>query len=160
MKSKIKILLLILSCYTLMGCPGGKFHEYKYTGMDSQDDEFAFTKVKYDGDNFLNIRTGYYIKYMKPKLSGLTATIKLSPNIDLSKNEIIKEIKSTAFGKLNKVDSLSYPNQVSESENCLTYTLTFENNNETKMLKKIKNDTISIELSNGKTLEFVRKSLE
>ncbi|WP_442264540.1 hypothetical protein ACSIGC_09240 [Tenacibaculum sp. ZS6-P6] len=160
MKSKINIIFLILVCFMLMGCPGGHFHEYKYTGTEITDDELPFTKVEYEKDKFLNIRTGYYLQFIKPKQSGLSAIIGLSPNFDLNKNIAIKNVKSSVFGRLEKVDSLSYPNRIFEKEQSLTYNLTFENNNETRMLKKIENDTISIELFNGKTLQFVRKTTE
>ncbi|MBV7267977.1 hypothetical protein [Winogradskyella luteola] len=141
-----------------MACPKGHFHEYDYTGIELPNDELAFAKVEYDKDKFLNIRAGYYIQFIEPKKSGLTVVIESSPNFDLSNNDIVKEVKSSVFGKLKKVDSMFYSSRMNETGNSLTYNLNFENSNETKMLKKIEADTISIVLLNGKILEFIRKS--
>ena len=94
------------------------------------------------------------------KEKGLVALIKFNSNFGLNKNNIISEIKSTIFGKLNRVDSLPFSARTFANENTILYKLTIESSNGTKTLKKIKNDTISIELINEKTLQFVKQPTE
>ncbi|MCB9203324.1 MAG: hypothetical protein H6604_09840 [Flavobacteriales bacterium] len=160
MKSKIKISLLILTCFTLMGCPPGHFHEYKFIGTELPHDGLAYTRIEFNNETDLHIKTGYYYEFIHEKENGLATVIKVNPNYDLSKDNVVRKVKSSIYGQLEKMDSLPYTARVYDTANTLMYNLTFEKRNERKTLKKIENDTISIELTNGKTLQFVRKTTE
>ncbi len=143
-----------------MGCPSGYFHEYKYTGIKLPHDELSYTRIKFNKETDLYIKTGYYNEFIREKENGLTTIIKVNPNYDFNKDKVIKKVSSSFFGQLKKIDSLPYTTRVYDTTNTLMYNLTFDKRNERKILKKIENDTILIELTNGQTLNFVRKQTE
>lgn len=157
MKLITKISLLILTCFTLTGCPPGHFHEYKYIGTELQRDVLADTRIELNETDLL-VRVGYYHEFIHEKENGLATIVKVNSNFDLSKNDIVKDVKSSLFGKLTRTDGLPYTTRVYDTRNTLMYNLTVEDRNERRMLKRIKNDTISIELTNGKNLRFVRQT--
>lgn len=165
MKSKFKILLLILTCFTLTGCfplmgcrPRSYFTEYKYIGTELPHDRYAYTRIGFNKETDLYIRTGYYFDFIDKKENGLTTVIKANSNFDLCKNKIIKEVKSSILGKLKRIDSLPYTTSVYDTTNTIRYNLTFEKHHVKNNMRKIKKDTISIELTNGKKLLFVRST--
>lgn len=141
-----------------MGCPPGHFHEYKYTGIELPHNELAYTRIEFNKQTDLYIKTGYYYEFINKKENGLATVIKVNPKFNLKKERVVKEVRSSLFGKLSKIDSLPYTTRVYDTINSLLYNLTFEKRNESKTLKKIKNDTISIELANGKILRFIREA--
>lgn len=141
-----------------MGCPAGHFHEYKYLGTELSNYRLDYARIKFNNEIDLFVKTGYYYEFIDEKENGLGTIIKVNPDFNLNKNSIVKEVTSSLFGKLNKVDSLPYTARVNDTANTLMYKLTFERRNETKTLKKIKNDTISIQLVNGEKLHFARGS--
>lgn len=141
-----------------MGCPPGHFHEYKYIGTELPHDGLAYTRIEFNEQTDLHIKAGYYYEFIDDKESGLATVIKINPEFDLKKDAVVKEVKSSLFGKLNRQEKLPYTTRVYDTINTLMYNLTFEKRNERKTLKKIETDTISIELTNGKKLLFVRDS--
>ena len=158
MKLKIKITFLLLTCFTLMGCPAGHFYDYKYLGNELPNEEPNFhTSIELNEQTNLFVRIGDYHEFIYGKKSGLVAIIKVNPTFDLSKDSLVKEVKSSFFGKLTKTDSLPYTARkyILDTTNTIMYNLTFD----TVKTKEIVNDTISIELTNGKKLQFVRNEL-
>lgn len=143
---------------TLTGCPPGHFHEYKYIGTELQRDVLADTRIELNEETDLLVTVGYYHEFIHEKENGLATIVKVNSNFDLSKNNIVKEVKSSLFGELIRTDGLPYTTRVYDTRNTLMYNLTVEDRNERRMLKRIKNDTISIELTNGKNLLFVRQT--
>ncbi|MEA1787714.1 hypothetical protein U1E44_16550 [Arenibacter sp. GZD96] len=158
MKSKIKLSAFTLICFTLMSCPAGHFHDYKYLGVELKNEQNSSTRIEFNEKTDLYLRVGYYIQFIDEKQNGLSAEIEANPNFDGNLNDSIKEIKSSTFGKLNRTNNIYGANQNFDLKNTILYNLTFNHYNETKTLKKIKNDTISIEFTNGKKLVFIRKS--
>ncbi|MEW4925771.1 hypothetical protein [Algibacter sp. 2305UL17-15] len=148
MKSKFKILLLILACFTLMGCPLGHFHEYKYIGKELPHDDDYSTRIEFNEQTDLLIQVGYYFS-RKPRENGLVTNVEINSNFDLKKEEVIKGVTSKVYGKLLRIDTLI-------NQNTLRFRIIFEKRNEKRTLRKIKNDTIIIELANDKKLLFVR----
>ena len=146
-----------MTCFTLVGCPPGHFHEYKYIGTELPHDELAYTRIEFNERTDLYIKTGYYYEFIDEKENGLATVIKVNPEFDLKKDKVVKEVKSMLFGKLNRMEKLPYTTRVYDTINILMYNLTFEKRNERKTLKKIEKDTISIELTNGMKLLFVRE---
>lgn len=141
-----------------MGCPPGHFHEYEFIGTELPHDGLAYTRIEFNEETDLYIKTGYYYEFINEKESGLATVVKVNPNFDLKNENVVKEVKSSLFGQLKKINNLPYTTRVFDTTNTLMYNLTFEKLNERKALKKIENDTISIELTNGKILQFVRKT--
>jgi len=141
-----------------MGCPPGHFHEYKYIGTELARDGLDYTRMEYNEKADLYVKVGFYYEFIEQKEKGLAIVIKANPDFDLTKESIIKEVKSSIFGKLNKKESLPYTTRVYDTINTLMYSLKIEECKERKTLKKIENDTISIELTNGKKLLFVRQT--
>ncbi len=147
----LKALFLILFCFTLFGCPASHFYKYEFIGSKLPEEKFGFKRVKLEPQNDLLINIGYFCEYAGNRENGLGAVIKADKNVN--PNTLIKKVRSYKFGPLKKVDSLFTYND----ENIIVYRLIFEKRREKKTLRKIKNDTISIELKNGKKLFFVRK---
>lgn len=143
-----------------MSCPPGHFHEYKFIGTELPYDGIPYTRIAFNNETDLYIKTGYYYEFIHEKENGLATVIKVNPNYDLSKDNVVRKVKSSIYGQLKKMESLPHTARVYDTANTLMYNLTFEKRNERKTLKKIENDTISIELTNGKTLQFVRKTTE
>ncbi|MGB5646571.1 MAG: hypothetical protein WBM55_05580, partial [Muriicola sp.] len=108
MKSKIKISILILTCFTLIGCPPGHFHEYNYIGTELPYDRLAYTRIEFNEQTDLYIKTGYYYEFIDEKENGLATIIKVNPEFNLKKDNVVKEVKSTLFGKLNRMEKLPY----------------------------------------------------
>lgn len=109
MKPEIKITILLLTCFTLIGCPAGQFYEYKYLGNKLPKEEPGFyTLIEFNEETNLTVRIGDYHEFIDSKKSGLVAIIKVNPNFDLSKDSLIKEVKPSFFGQLTKTDSLPY----------------------------------------------------
>lgn len=108
-----------------MGCPAGHFHEYKYTRIKLPHDELSYTRIKFNKETDLYIKTGYYNEFIREKENGLATIIKVNPNYDFNKDKIIKKVSSSIFGQLKKIDSLPYTTRVYDTTNTLMYNLTF-----------------------------------
>ncbi|MCB0460701.1 MAG: hypothetical protein R2821_08840 [Flavobacteriaceae bacterium] len=154
MNFKLNILLLLISIsFTLLGCPAGHFHEYKFIGEDFSDTNFH-TKIKFNNETDLYINCGYFYEFIGKKENGITAIIKVDTNTKLDKNKLVKVVKSSLYGELKKVDSLPHTVRIKDTLNTLMYKLNFEKRNERKTIKEIEKDTITIELITGKKLLF------
>ncbi|MCF7569656.1 hypothetical protein L3X37_15015 [Sabulilitoribacter arenilitoris] len=131
-----------------MSCIPGRFHEYKFIGTELPNDDRYSTRIEFNKQTDLLIAVGYYFS-RKPRENGLIANIKTSSNFDFKKEEIIKGVTSKVYGELTKIDTLI-------NQNTLRYRMILKKRNEKRTLRKIKNDTISIELANDKKLLFIR----
>lgn len=158
MKSKLKITLLVLTCFTLLGCPPGQFHSYTYIGTQMLRDGLVQAAIAFEEEADIAVKAGYYYEFINEKDYGLATIIEINKDSGLDKKEIVREVKSSTFGELKEVDTLPYLNGVYDKPTTLLHNLTFKNLSARRASKKIKNDTISIQLTNGKKLLFVRNT--
>ena len=143
-----------------MGCPPGHFHEYIFTGTLLPTDWLAYNRLAYNDSTDLYIKTGYYFEFINKKEQGLAAVIKVNPNYNLASDSVVKAVNSARFGPLKQIKSLPYTVRVYDTVNTLMYQLPFNKQAESLGLKNIENDTITILLTNGEQLHFVRRPFE
>lgn len=154
--SRLKILLFFPLCFILMGCPPGHFYEYKFIGEKIEDDNLWYTRTKFDDKIELLVRGGYYNQFIEDKKTGLAMIIGIESKESI-KDNFITSVSSSMFGEFIRKDSLPYIARVWHLNEKILYDLTLDNKNERKMLKKIKNDTITIEFHNNKKLLFIKQ---
>ncbi|MBC3759287.1 hypothetical protein H7U19_12790 [Hyunsoonleella sp. SJ7] len=141
---------LVLICFILFSCPAAHYYDYDFIDPHAPKEKFGFTRIKLDQRNDLLINVGYFYEYSGNRENGLGAVIKTENSIN--PNTLVNKVRSHKFGPLKKVDSLF----TDDDENIILYRLIFEKRKERKSLRLIKNDTIFIELKNGKKLLFLR----
>ncbi|MFD2726653.1 hypothetical protein [Hyunsoonleella rubra] len=146
----LRTLSLVLICLTLFSCPAAHYYDYDFIDPQAPKEKFGFTRLKLDQQNDLLLNVGYFYEYSGNRENGLGAVIKTKKSIN--PNTLVNKVRSHKFGPLKKVDSLF----TDDHENITLYRLIFEKRKERKSLRLIKNDTISIELKNGKKLLFLR----
>lgn len=158
MKAVFRISWLVLLCCTLLGCPPGHFHEYTYTGVPLPNEGLGYTRIPFNEQTDLCVRTGYYNEFILDKENGLIAAIQLNQEFDTTKDAVVTRVTSSVYGELKKIEESPYTARIPDSTNVLMYKVTFPKQIETKVLKRIASDTISIELTTGKTLFFIRNT--
>ena len=146
-------LLILLTSFILISCTPAHFHEYTYLGTRLPSKHLRYTRIVLNAEVDLHVLVGYFYGFIDKKENGLVAIIKTDAIFNA---KIIKEVKSSKFGNL----ALMKPNKslADDTKNAIQYNLTFTKRKESKTLKKITNDTITIALTTGKELLFVRKS--
>lgn len=138
-----------------MGCPASQFYEYEKVEGKMTDGKKSTTRAELLDETDFNIKVGYYFQYIDEKENGLITIVETYPSFDGNAEGLIKEVKSSTFGKLKKTKDIYKLTGNVELKNKLIYKLTFDHHNEKKTLKKLRNDTISIEFTHGKKSMFV-----
>ncbi len=156
MKGKLKITLLILSCFTLMGCPPGNYNDYFLVGNNLNKTEYGYKYILNNKTEF-SIKAGSYYSFSKSFQSGISVSFHYDENdqIESFKEEKLK-IYSKNFGELKRVENKNFLKlPINDSENFEFYSAELDKKKMKK--KKIENDTIFIELNGKQILKFSGK---
>lgn len=145
----------MLGSLGLVGCPAGNYTEYSLVNKDLKKSEFGY---HYTVDEHLDfkIKAGTYFSFVKSLESGISTSFHFAENeqIALFKNLDIT-VFSKSFGALKLLDQTRF-NQIprNQAENFMIFGRKLEKTDFKR--KRIKNDTIVIELNGTTILEFAR----
>jgi len=149
----------MLSCFLLVGCPPGHFRAYTYIGDTIPSDDLFYTKIEIDKHTTIYTKAGYYHQFIENKETGLAVVVKVTSKKTWNPDTYVKKVYSTLYGDFTKRDSLPYTMRVYNDTNTVLFDLPLPRQNETKTIKEIEGDTISIEFQNNEKIYFVRKQI-
>ncbi|WNH10853.1 hypothetical protein [Thalassobellus suaedae] len=152
MNKKFKISFLILICFTLMSCPAAHFYDYEYNGI-SKKENYGYSRILYSEKTDIIIKCGFFVTRIG-RVKGLAAFIQFDNKLkNINKSDI--SINSSTYGALSFESELAKPT-ASDFDSDFTFKIPIESGSERKILKRIKNDTITIKIK-GKVFEFIKK---
>ena len=148
MRKIVKLLLGIFSLLLLTACPASHFHNYSYVG-NNEKEILIGNELNYSNfSNIQNAKCGFLYQFIDNKERLLIVKID-------SLTEKIKSVESKKLGVLQKVEKIELDKaNINNSE---VYRKIIESKNESKILKNLKNDTITIELENGLKYYYEKK---
>ncbi len=157
MKNKLIILLFILGCFTLMGCPPAHYYHYEYVGKKSLGTDRGFSQLEFDELTHIEIRSGFYYQFIGKKERGLATQIRIkkNENFDLFNSKV--KVMSSKLGELKKRELSPDYLPFLDSVPTLIFDRQIELKSEDKILKLIEKDTITVEFSNGMKYQFVKR---
>ena len=143
--------LLILTCFTLMGCPAGHFYDYEYSG-NSKKENYGYSRIEFNKETDIIIKCGFFVDFID-KTKGLATFIEFENETNFDRTDI--SVSSSTYGDFNYESELKKPT-ASDFDSDLTYKILIDSGSERKILKRIKNDTISIKIKGEKIFEFIK----
>ena len=147
-EKKIKLFLAISSLLLLIACPASNFYNYSYLGSNAEqilNGKQLNNKIL---SHFQNAKCGFLYGFTEDKDRLLIVRID-------SITEKIKFIESKKLGRLKKVDKTELDK--ANIDNSEVYMIEIEVKNKNKILKKLKNDRIVIQLENGLKYYYEKK---
>ncbi len=140
-----------------MSCPPRNYTEYKLINHEIIKEEYGYPIVVGNDIEF-NIRVGSYYSFTKSLKSGIFVLFYVKDKAHLSSlKKLDFKIYSKKFGELQKLangEGISYMKHYPENSHSFGLNLLKKQMKQ----RRIKNDTIFVELGNKKKLTFVRKN--
>lgn len=154
MKKIVNIISLFCCLLLLIACPASTLHSYDFVGNNSNEIINGDNSNLMVQNNIGKIACGFLHIFIGEKERRLIASIEL-----LNKDEnLITTISSSKFGNLILLELPPKGNLVNLNyDRKVVYVLDFETKNDNKILKMIKDDTITIEFKNGLKYYYVNK---
>ena len=153
LNNKLTILLLILSCFTLMSCPPGNYTEYSLVKKDLNKSRFGYHYILNENIEF-NVKARTYYSFVKSVKSGISTSFQFEEKdqMQMFKNLNIK-VHSKSFGELKPVDVENHDQLPKDrSDNLVIFGAKLEKKEFRG--RRIESDTIFITLNEKKILEF------
>ncbi len=135
-----------------MGCPAGHFYDYEYNG-NSEKESYGYSKIDFNEETDIIIKCGFYVDFIN-KTKGLVTFIRFENKQNgINKSDI--SVNSSTYGILPFESNLEKPT-ASDFDSDFTFKTLIDSGRERKILKRIKNDTISIRIKDKKVFEFIK----
>ena len=157
MKNKLKIVLLLLGCFTFIGCPPSEYHSYELIGNNAAGNDQEFTLLKYNDSTSIGIRCGFYYEYIGEKERALVTVLKLNNTKDIDSLSSKVSITSSKLGALEKRDKQLDYLYLSDSTASIIFSKKIDLKREDKIVKLLENDTITIRFDNGMNYHFMKR---
>jgi len=155
LNNKLKIIILTLGCFTLLGCPPVYYLKYEYAGDKSLGTDREFTLLKFNDITDIGIECGFYHQFVGDKERGLTTRIRIKKNRKFDLRNIKVMVKSSKLGELKQRELPDIP--YLDSLPTLLFDKQIKIKRRNKVFKLIENDTITVEFDNGMKYQFVNK---